>query len=185
MNEFQLVSGHRRVRASKIAGLTEIPALLKEIDDKEMAAECLVENMQRKQLSVIEEARGYRELLKLGHTLKEISTIAGKSRPAISNALRLLRLDPFVQLAVLHKTITPWHARTILALPEDIEQYRVVDLITDWNLTIEELKKIVQDILNGEELISWRRQVPLSGLFCPHERKNDCFDIDLYDSMKM
>lgn len=120
---FQLVAGERRLRAATIAGLQTIPAIVRDVSDREMMELALVENIQREDLSPIEEAKAYRTLSdKLGLTHDQISERVGKQRVSITNALRLLTLPPEVQDMVSRGTLSAGHARALLALenPGDV-----------------------------------------------------------------
>jgi len=114
---YQLVAGERRLRAAGLAGLSRIPAVLKEVDEREMLEIALVENVQRENLSPIEEAKAYQSLVdKAGLTHDQISERVGKQRTSVSNALRLLLLPPEVQDMVSRGTFSAGHARALLAL---------------------------------------------------------------------
>jgi ParB family chromosome partitioning protein len=115
---YQLVTGERRWRASQLAGLKEIPAVLRDYTDVEMTAVALVENLQREDLNPIEEAIAYRRLIdEFGFTQEEVSAKVGKSRPFIANTVRLLNLPAVVQEYVSRGTMTPGQARPLLVLP--------------------------------------------------------------------
>ena len=114
---YQLVAGERRLRAASLAGLETIPAVVREVDDREMLELALVENVQREDLNPIEEAKAYNTLAtKLGMTHDQISERVGKQRVSITNALRLLVLPPEVQDMVSRGTLTAGHARALLSL---------------------------------------------------------------------
>ena len=124
---FELVAGERRLRASKLAGLTEIPALVRALDDRESLAIALIENLQREDLNAMEEAEGYRQLLdQFFVTQEDLARQIGKSRPALANALRLLQLPDEVQEDVRRGKLSAGHARALLAVgdPEAAEGLR-------------------------------------------------------------
>ena len=120
---YELVAGERRLRASRLAGLTKIPAIIRQVSDREMLEMALVENIQRENLNPIEEAKAYQTLhSKLSLTHDQISERVGKQRVSITNMLRLLMLPPEVQDMVSRETLTAGHARALLALQSAGEQ---------------------------------------------------------------
>ncbi len=122
-NGYELVAGERRLRASRMAGLTNIPAIVRQVADREMLEMALVENIQRENLNAIEEAKAYQTLHdKLKMTHDQISERVGKQRVSITNTLRLLMLPPEVQDMVSRETLTAGHARALLTLPSGGEQ---------------------------------------------------------------
>ena len=131
---FELLAGERRFRASKIAGLEVIPAIIKELTDQEMMQQAIIENLQREDLNPIEEALSYQKLVENGYKHDQIAQFMGKSRPYISNMLRLLQLTPAIQEAVIQNDISSAHARVLVPLDEKEQNY--------W------LEKIKQEHLN-------------------------------------
>ena len=120
---YQLVAGERRLRAAQIAGLGQIPAVLREVNDDEMMELALIENVQREDLNPIDEAKGYQMLIgRIGLTHDQISERVGKQRSSISNSLRLLGLPPEVQDMVSRGTLTAGHARALLGLDASGDQ---------------------------------------------------------------
>ncbi len=120
---YQIVAGERRYRASLMAGLTEIPAVIRDLDDKKTMEIALVENLQRENLNPVEEALGYRTLMETYNmTQEEVSVAVGKSRPAIANALRILKLPEYVLALVSEGKLSAGHARALAAIedPETI-----------------------------------------------------------------
>ncbi|CAH2600893.1 Chromosome-partitioning protein ParB [Rhodovastum atsumiense] len=116
---FQIIAGERRWRAAQAAGLHEVPALVRDLDDVDAMAAALVENLQRQDLNAIEEAEGYRRLLNdYGMTQESLATAVGKSRSHVANTLRLLNLPASVQAGVRDGALTAGHARALLALPD-------------------------------------------------------------------
>ncbi|MGE4553397.1 MAG: ParB/RepB/Spo0J family partition protein [Desulfovibrionaceae bacterium] len=116
---FELVAGERRTRAARLAGLDEIPALVRELDDRQSLAIALIENLQREDLSPIEEAEGYRRLMEeFGLSQEDLAKSVGKSRPAVANTLRLLGLSPEIQRDLAEGRITSGHARSLAALDD-------------------------------------------------------------------
>ena len=136
-DEFELVAGERRWRASQMAGLTEIPVLVKDLDDNESLAIALIENLQREDLNAIEEARGLRELQeRLSLSQEELASRVGKSRPAVANALRLLTLPERVQEDLLKGDLTAGHARAILAIADGAAQEALMERIVQTGLSV-------------------------------------------------
>lgn len=152
-NGYELVAGERRYKAAIIAGLEFVPAIVKDFTNKDALAISIIENIQRKDLTVIEEANSYRDLIEqydLTHEL--VSKITGKSRSHISNLLRLLNLSNKVQEMVILGQLTMGHARALLSLPESLQKI-VADEIVNKNLTTNETEKRVNHLiaLNNEE----------------------------------
>ncbi len=116
---YEVVAGERRYRAALLAGLTEVPALVRDLTDQEALEIALVENLQREDLSPVEEARGYQALLGMGLTQEEVARRVGKARPTVANALRLLQLPEEVLEALEEGRISAGHARALLMLPEE------------------------------------------------------------------
>ena len=121
---YELIAGERRLKASKMAGLSEIPAIIKDITNKESMQLAIVENLQRSDLNPIEEAKAYQQLLdKNQMTHEELAQFMGKSRPYISNMVRLLHLSPAVKEAIKNDQISQGHARILVPLKEDQQIY--------------------------------------------------------------
>lgn len=119
---YQIVAGERRYRASRMAGLTELPAVIRELSDKEAAQLALIENLQREDLNPMEEALGYQKLMEsYGLTQEETAHIVNKSRPAVANALRLLNLPAEVTAMVAEGTLSAGHARAVLAFAPEMQ----------------------------------------------------------------
>ena len=123
-NKYEIIAGERRYKASTIAGKTTIPAIVRNLDDKETSKQALLENIQRQDLTPIEEARTYQTILSLDNiTQEELAKTMGKSQSAISNKLRLLTLPEEVQEALLNSEISERHARSLLTV-QDIEKQK-------------------------------------------------------------
>lgn len=138
---YELIAGERRFRAAKLAGLTHLPAIVKDMSDQESMTQAIIENLQRSDLNPIEEALAYQSLLtKLQMTHEDIAKSMGKSRPYISNSLRLLNLIPKGQEALITQTISPGHARLLLSLDQD-QQKKWLDIIQQKDLTVRQLEK--------------------------------------------
>ena len=145
---YQLVAGERRWRASRMAGLTEVPVVIRDLTDAQVAELALVENLQRENLNPLEEANGYKELSdKFGYTQEKISEIVGKSRPSIANALRLLNLPEDVQEMVSNGSLSMGHARAILSLPDDKMKTDLAKLVIQNDLSVRETERIARNMV--------------------------------------
>lgn len=142
---YQIVAGERRWRASQMAGLIEVPAIVRDFTDREVAEIALIENLQREDLDAIEEAEGYQHLIEeYGMTQEQVAVRVGKSRPAISNSVRLLELpDSIVQL-VRRGELSAGHARTLLSLENDEDIIRVGNMAVRKGMSVRELEKTVK-----------------------------------------
>ena len=151
-DKYEIIAGERRYKATAMAGLTKIPAIIRNLDDKEAAKVALLENLQRKDLSAIEEARTYQKILELDDmTQEELGKTMGKSQAAVANKMRLLSLPDEVQEALLHDKISERHARSLLNLDTPEEQIKMLNKILDDRLTVRELDNEIK-ISKGEVL---------------------------------
>ena len=142
---YQLVAGERRWRASRMAGLLEVPVIIKEMSDSEMMQISMIENLQRENLNPVEEAMGYRVLIDEYHlTQEEISRSVGKSRPVIANALRILALPEKVLDMVSSGVISAGHARALLGFSDKAEQMRVANSIKAKDLTVRDVERLAR-----------------------------------------
>lgn len=142
---FQLVTGERRLRAAGMAGLREIPAIVREFSDAEMAEIALVENLQREELNALEEAQALQRLVSdFGLTQDEVAARLGKSRPAISNSLRLLHAAPAVREAVARRELTAGHARALLAVGDAEAQAVLARRVATGGLSVRETERLVR-----------------------------------------
>lgn len=142
---YQLVAGERRYRASRIAGLKEVPVVVKELSDVESMEIAIIENLQREDLNPIEEAEGLQALIdRCGFTQEEIATSVGKSRPAIANSLRLLRLPKEVRTMTQDGTISAGHARALLGFDNEAIIYEVADNIVKNKLTVRDVERLAK-----------------------------------------
>ena len=173
-DKYEIIAGERRYRASLLAGKETIPAIVSPMDDREAAKVALIENLQRKDLSAIEEAKTYQTILKLDNmTQEELAQNLGKSQSAIANKLRLLNLDDEVQTALLNGEISERHARSLLNLPTNEAQRTMLNKIIENRLTVRQLDeeianqtgKIVDDDIEGSN--GGGQQVQLNSLSTP------------------
>ena len=142
---YQLIAGERRWRASRMAGLFEVPVIVREMTDSEMMQIAMIENLQRENLNPVEEAMGYRMLIEEYHlTQEEISKSVGKSRPVIANALRILSLPKEILDMVSEGKISAGHARALLGFSDKAEQMRVARSINAKDLTVRDVEKLVK-----------------------------------------
>ena len=149
---YQLVAGERRWRAARAAGLTEVPVLIREMTDEEASVISLIENLQREDLNVVEEAQGIKSLIEnYGLTQEEAADRLGKSRTAVTNTMRLLRLPDSVLQMLSRGEITAGHARALLSLSDEKEIIRIADSTIRNNLTVRDIEKTVRQALRGEK----------------------------------
>ena len=136
-NKYEIIAGERRYKASALAGLTKIPAIVRNLDDKESSKVALLENLQRKNLNPIEEARTYQKILELDQmTQEELAKTMGKSQSAVANKLRLLSLSDDVQDALLKEKISERHARALLAVDNQEKQKQLLNKIIANKMTV-------------------------------------------------
>ncbi|MDD4546783.1 MAG: ParB/RepB/Spo0J family partition protein [Oscillospiraceae bacterium] len=142
---YQLVAGERRWRAARMAGLTEVPVVIRETTDRQAAELALIENLQREDLNPMEEARGYKVLMdNHGLTQEETAKAVNKSRPAVANALRLLNLPDTVANLVSEGSLSAGHARAILSIPTKQEQEEVAQAVIKGGLSVRDIEKKVK-----------------------------------------
>lgn len=142
---YQIVAGERRWRACRMAGVSEVPAVIRELTESQVMELALIENLQREDLSVIEEAEGYKLLMEnYNFTQDEISKSVGKSRPSITNALRILNLPPNILDLLKEGKITAGHARALLSFSNEEEMQRAAKLIVENGLSVREIENIVK-----------------------------------------
>lgn len=145
---FMIVAGERRWRAAQKAGLEEIPIIIKSCDDEQMLEIALIENIQRENLNVIEEAEAYQQLQKKYHlNQEEISKKVGKDRSTITNTLRILRLPAELQKDLIDSTLTMGHARALLSIPDSQTQIKLRNVIIDKKLNVRQTEKLIRDYL--------------------------------------
>lgn len=142
---YQLIAGERRWRASRLAGLTEVPVVIREMTDEEASALSLIENLQREDLNPIEEALGLNSLMKdFGLTQEETAEKVGKSRPAVANALRLLNLPDSILELVSAGKISSGHARALLSLSSEAQMLEIAELICKKGISVRETERLAK-----------------------------------------
>ena len=148
---YSIVAGERRWRAAKLAGIKEIPAIIKKLSDQEIMEISLIENIQREDLNPIEEAQAFKRLLTEFHLKQdEVAERVSKSRTAVTNAMRLLKLNEKVQQMVIDEMLTTGHARALLGIEDQEQQYAVAQKIFDEKLSVRDTEKLVKS-LQGEK----------------------------------
>lgn len=149
---YEIIAGERRWRAAKIAGIKEVPVIIKEYTDQEIVEIGLIENIQRENLNPIEEAMAYKRLLEEFNLKQdEVAERVSKSRTAVTNSMRLLKLDSKVQQMIIDDMITTGHARALLAIDDPELQYTLASQIFDEKLSVRETEKLVKEIKNPKK----------------------------------
>lgn len=149
---YEIIAGERRWRAAKLAGLKEVPVLVREYTEQEVVEISLIENIQRENLNPIEEAIAYKRLLKEFHLKQdEIAERVSKSRTAVTNSMRLLKLNSKVQQMVIDDMISTGHARALLALEDEEQQYTIANKIFDEKLSVRETEKLNKILKNPKK----------------------------------
>lgn len=144
---YEIIAGERRWRAAKIAGLKEVPVIVKDFSEQEVVEIALIENIQRENLNAIEEAVAYKRLMEEFHMKQdEIAERVSKSRTAVTNSMRLLKLDERVQEMLIQDMLSTGHARTLLGIENKEEQYNLAMRIFDEKLSVRETEKLVKDL---------------------------------------
>ncbi len=149
---YEIIAGERRWRAAKIAGLKEVPVIIKDYSPQEIMEVALIENIQREDLNPIEEAKAYKNLID-EYNLKQdqVAEKVSKSRTAVTNALRLLKLDDRVQEMLINENISSGHARALLGLDDAEKQYNIATQIFDEKLSVRETEKLVKQMNRPEQ----------------------------------
>jgi ParB family chromosome partitioning protein len=143
-NQYELIMGERRYRAAKLAGLVNIPVIIRQTSDNELLREALIENIHRSNLNSLEEAAAYNQMLSdFGFTHDELAERLGKSRPVITNTLRLLNLPPSVQKRLAAGTISAGHARALLGLSSPDEMERLANKIVSEGLSVRSIEELI------------------------------------------
>ena len=148
---YEIIAGERRWRAAKMAGLKEVPGVIKDFTDQQIVEISLIENIQREDLNPIEEALAYKRLL-TEFRLKqdEVAERVSKSRTAVTNSVRLLKLDPRVQQMVIDEMITTGHARALLSIEDKDMQYKIAMQVFDQKLSVRDVEKLMKSMQNTE-----------------------------------
>lgn len=171
---YEIIAGERRWRAAKIAGLKEVPVIIKDYSPQEIMEVALIENIQREDLNPIEEAKAYKNLID-EYNLKQdqVAEKVSKSRTAVTNALRLLKLDDRVQEMLINENISSGHARALLGLDDAEKQYNIAMQIFDEKLSVRETEKLVKQINRPEQLPKPKKEL-----------KNDFVYRDIEEKLK-
>ena len=149
---YEIIAGERRWRASKLAGIKDIPVMVKDFSDQEAVEISLIENIQRENLNSIEEAAAYKRLMEEFHLKQDtIAERVSKSRTAVTNSMRLLKLDERVQQMLIDEMLTTGHARALLAIEDKELQYAAAVKVFDEKLSVRETEKLVKDVLNPHQ----------------------------------
>jgi len=176
LSGYELVAGERRWRASQKAGLTNIPAVIRDYTDAEMTEIALIENLQREDLNAIEEALAYRMLMeKFGLTQEEVSRKIGRSRSLIANTIRLLNLQPAVQEYVSRGTLSMGQAKPLLALETAEQQIEAAEMIIDEDLSARDVEELVRRLLTKPR--QTRQQAPVA--------EQEIFVVEAEDRLKL
>ena len=161
--KYEIIAGERRYQASKLAGIEKLPVIIKDVDDQKMLELALIENLQRSDLNPIEEAKGYKQLLKeSGMTQEALSKAVSKSRSAITNSLRLLDLPDEVQHFLFDGKMTAGHARAILAVPYEEARIRLAQKVVDEGLSVRATENLAPLFSVGDEPKKTKAVMPQS-----------------------
>lgn len=176
---YEIIAGERRWRAAKMAGLKEVPVIIKELTEQEVVEISLIENIQRENLNPIEEAIAYRRLLtEFNLKQDEVAERVSKSRTAVTNSMRLLKLNEKVQQMVIDEMITTGHARALLGIEDQEKQYQIAQRIFDEKLSVRETEKLVKKIQQEKEEDKEKKEVKI-------DPKMAAIFSDLEETMKM
>lgn len=157
--EYELISGERRLRASRLVGMAQIPCIIMEASDEKSALFALLENIQRSDLGFFEEAQAIEKLIDdFGMSRDEVCKKLGKAPPTISNKLRLLRLPEDIRLKICQENLTERHARALLRLPAESQMQRAMSIIAEKRLSVAETERLVSQIMDND---GRRRQPPV------------------------
>lgn len=161
---YELIAGERRLRATQMAGLKAIPAIVVSADDEESAVLALIENIQRENLSYMEEALGYLKLAQEYHmTQEEIAKLMGKTQSAVANKLRILRLCGETKRILAEYGLTERHARALLRLANEEQQVQTAKLIAVKGMNVRETEEYIEDLLVGRQMVLPKMVSPLGG----------------------
>lgn len=149
---YEIIAGERRWRAAKLAGLKEVPVIIKDLSEQEILEISIIENIQRERLNPIEEAFAYKRLIQEFHLKQdEVAERVSKSRTAVTNSMRLLKLDERVQQMVISDMISTGHARAILAVEDKEEQFTLANKVFDEKLSVRDTEKLVKSLQKKNE----------------------------------
>ena len=152
-DHYEIIAGERRWRAAKLAGLKEVPVIIRDYTEQEIMEISLIENIQREDLNPIEEAQAYKRLLEEFNLKQdEVAERVSKSRTAVTNSMRLLKLGEKVQQMVIDEMISTGHARALLAVEDQEEQYELAQKIFDEKLSVREVEKLVKNLHKPEKV---------------------------------
>ncbi len=168
-NDYQLITGERRLRAAKRAGVTKVPVIVKKVSEAEQLEYSLIENVQRENLNPIEEAEAYKRLMKeFDYTQQKLSQALSKNRATVANLLRLLRLPAEVKKSLAQEEITMGHARSLLSLSEPQKQREAYRIVVRKGLSVRETEKLVKKLTQVR-----KKKVPEKGLVDLEYMRND------------
>ena len=147
-SRYELVAGERRLKAAKLAGLKNVPAIINNMSDESSAVLALIENLQREDLNFLEESQGYENLIKdHNFTQQQLAEKLGKNQSTIANKLRILRLSDEIKDKLIENNLSERHARALLKLPDESLRIKVLDNIIKNDLTVKKTEKLIKDIL--------------------------------------
>lgn len=156
---FELISGERRLRATKLAGIDEIPAYIREANDEEIIAFALIENIQREELNPIEISLGYQRLIdEVGYTQSEVAERVGKNRTTVTNMLRLLQLPDFIQASLRDESISAGHARALINLKSVEDQKKILKQIVSKSLSVRQTEDLVRSYEKKNEQTATKKK---------------------------
>lgn len=178
-DKYEIIAGERRFKASQIAGLTKVPALIADLDDNSSAEVAIVENLHRKEMSSLEEAKSFKKLLERGITQEQLGIRLGKSQSYIANKLRLLSLSEAVQNALVQEQISERHARSLLSVKDSVEQQNILNEIISRKLTVKETDELIKERFGEEEVDELILQPELS-----NNKSADIMSFNLEDLKK-
>ena len=151
-DHYEIIAGERRWRAAKLAGLKEVPVIIKNLSNQEIVEISLIENIQREDLNPIEEAQAYKRLLtEFNLKQDQVAERVSKSRTAVTNSMRLLKLCDEVQLMVINEMLSTGHARALLAIEDPEQQYMIAQRVFDEKMSVREVEKLVKNLNKPEK----------------------------------